>query len=267
VIPADAMGKQQKKKQTKKEGGGEAPAPKEAPKPAPELKAEANELIKKGDHSGALALLTQALIQDGVEDQHLYYSNRSLCALSLKRYDLAVSDAQKCITLKPDWCKGHNRLGAAHFFADRPAKAAAAYKAGLEVEPGNEAAQQGLASAEAALASAAAAAAEKKPAEDLGPVVGIDLGTTYSCVAVIQEGAGRVEVIQNADGSRTTPSWVAFSSHDGTRLVGQSAKNQAAANPTNTVNDAKRIIGRPFHDAGVQSDLKHFSYKVTANYS
>ena len=83
-------------------------------------------------------------------------------------------------------------------------------------------------------------------------MIGIDLGTTYSCVAVTVAGAGRVEVIQNEDGSRTTPSWVAFSAQDGTRLVGQGAKNQAATNPANTVNDAKRLIGRSYHDAGVQ---------------
>ena len=75
-------------------------------------------------------------------------------------------------------------------------------------------------------------------------------------------GQGRVEIIANSDGSRTTPSWVAFSPKDGTCLVGQAAKNQAAANPTNTVNDAKRLIGRGFHDAGLQKDLAHFSYKV-----
>ena len=97
---------------------------------------------------------------------------------------------------------------------------------------------------------------------DKGPVVGIDLGTTYSCVAVCQAGAGRIEIIANADGSRTTPSWVAFSQQDGTRHVGQGAKNQAAANPENTINDAKRLIGRPWHDDGLQRDLPNLSYRV-----
>ena len=96
------------------------------------------------------------------------------------------------------------------------------------------------------------AKAEPKKEAGKGPVIGIDLGTTYSCVAVAQAGAGRIEIIANADGSRTTPSWVAFSQHDGTRLVGQGAKNQAPANPQNTVNDAKRLIGRSFHDSGLQ---------------
>ena len=75
-------------------------------------------------------------------------------------------------------------------------------------------------------------------------------------------GQGRVEIIANSDGSRTTPSWAAFSPKDGTRLVGQVAKNQAAVNPSNTVKDAKRLIGRGFHDAGLQKDPAHFSYKA-----
>eukprot|EP00966_Prymnesium_polylepis_P061131 1417503-Prymnesium_polylepis.1 len=113
-------------------------------------------------------------------------------------------------------------------------------------------------------AAAAPPQAEPAPKKEAGkgPVIGIDLGTTYSCVAVAQAGAGRIEIIANADGSRTTPSWVAFSQHDGTRLVGQGAKNQGPANPKNTVNDAKRLIGRAFHDAGLQADLPKLSYDV-----
>ena len=90
-------------------------------------------------------------------------------------------------------------------------------------------------------------------------VIGIDLGTTYSCVGIMQD--GRVEIIANDQGNRTTPSWVAF--NDTERLIGDPAKNQAAMNPTNTVYDAKRMIGRSFSDKTVQSDLKHYSYKVT----
>jgi heat shock protein 1/8 len=89
-------------------------------------------------------------------------------------------------------------------------------------------------------------------------VIGIDLGTTYSCVAVWQN--DRVEIIANDQGNRTTPSYVAFT--DTERLIGDAAKNQVAMNPTNTVFDAKRLIGRNFSDTQVQSDMKHFSYKV-----
>jgi endoplasmic reticulum chaperone BiP len=90
------------------------------------------------------------------------------------------------------------------------------------------------------------------------PIIGIDLGTTYSCVGVLKN--GRVEIIPNELGSRITPSVVAFTDEE--RLVGESAKNQASINPTRTVYDVKRLIGRSFSDEDLQNDRKFLPYNI-----
>ena len=109
-------------------------------------------------------------------------------------------------------------------------------------------------------AGALFARAEEATEEKLGTVIGIDLGTTYSCVGVYKN--GRVEIIANDQGNRITPSYVAFT--DKERLVGDSAKNQATSNPLRTVYDVKRLIGRDFGDRSVQKDKKLVSYNIVS---
>lgn len=96
------------------------------------------------------------------------------------------------------------------------------------------------------------------PKDKDGPIIGIDLGTTYSCVSVFKDGSA--QIIANEQGNRITPSIVAFTDHG--RLVGDAAKNQATINPENTVYDVKRLIGRDFNDASVQEDKKLVPFKI-----
>jgi len=117
-----------------------------------------------------------------------------------------------------------------------------------------------IATAFACLASVAFGK-DEKPADDAetsGPIIGIDLGTTYSCVGIYKN--GRVDIIPNDQGNRITPSYVAWDGEE--RLVGDAAKNQATINPAATVFDAKRLIGRQFSDTTVQADMKLWPFKV-----
>jgi len=111
-----------------------------------------------------------------------------------------------------------------------------------------------------ALACIASVGLAAKKTEVDGPVIGIDLGTTYSCVGIFKN--GRVEIIPNEFGNRITPSFVAFSDEE--RLVGEAAKNHALIEPERSIFVVKRLIGRKFDDAEVQRDLKWLPYKVVS---
>jgi heat shock protein 5 len=112
------------------------------------------------------------------------------------------------------------------------------------------------------MASAPFAPVRAEEENKIGTVIGIDLGTTYSCVGVFKN--GRVEIIANDQGNRITPSYVAFLDN-GERLVGDAAKNQATINPSNTVFDVKRLIGRKFSDKSVQADKKLVPYAIVSD--
>lgn len=93
----------------------------------------------------------------------------------------------------------------------------------------------------------------------MGKIIGIDLGTTNSCVAILEN--GNVKVIENAEGARTTPSIIAYT-NDGETLVGQPAKRQAVTNPQNTLYAVKRLIGRRFEENVVQKDIQMVPYSI-----
>ena len=201
----------------------------------------------------------------------VYYSNRSACLSFLGDFEAAVADGRKCIQLAPEWPKGYGRLGLALFRSGDHMGAMTAYQTGLAQDPENEALSQGLKECREdkervdklaeQVAKAKIAADGKGPSDTAGAgehVIGIDLGTTFSCVAVWRN--GEPEVLANDLGARTTPSWVAFTDTPGERLVGEGAKNQAARNTSRTLFNIKRIIGRLFTEC--HEDIRRMPFDV-----
>jgi len=239
---------------------------------AAEQKNKANAAFAVGKYSEAATAFSLAIALDPTNPT--LYSNRAAAYTALGKKDRillgkAVTDAQMATKLDPSFMKGYARQATALTMLGRHQEAIETYTAGLAKDPASKILLEGLAAAQKAIADKAKA--DQTIAEDLAAgievkegevVIGIDLGTTYSCVGVWQ--GKNVTMIPNERGSLTSPSWVCFSD-TGKRYVGQAAKNMAARFPTNTIYDVKRIIGQKFDDEGVSSDVDKMPYKIVAS--
>ena len=221
-------------------------------------KAAGNNSFAAARYYAATAEFTKAIECDPYD--HVFYSNRSACYANLDQYSKACADARRCIELRPDFAKGYSRLGFALFKAGFLHDAISAYERGLAVDPKNNNLLEGLGEAKIAQkekVEAAKLAAQMDNVTLDEYVIGIDLGTTYSCVSVWRN--GEAHVLTNAEGDRTTPSWVAFTEQG--RLIGDTAKRQAAVNPKNTLFNIKRIIGRQYSECADDIALMPFDVK------
>ena len=238
-----------------------------------EHKNKGNSAFAAGRHAEAITSFSAAITLDPTNP--VLYSNRAAAytALGKKEPHLlhkAVSDAKMSVRLQPDFVKGYARQGTALCMLKQYQEAVQCYAAGLSKDPSSRLLLEGLQQAQKFVAEKAqssrddgevgADATDAASAAAAGDVViGIDLGTTYSCVGVWQ-GKG-VTMIPNERGSLTSPSWVCFSD-TGKRFVGQAAKNNAARFPSSTIFDVKRIIGQKYEDEGVSADVDRMPYRV-----
>jgi L1 cell adhesion molecule like protein len=230
---------------------------------AEKLKESGNAMLAASNFKGASEEYSKAI--QLAPENYVLYSNRSAAKLKLGDSKGAVEDAEKCVSLAPTWTKGHSRLGAALHAAGDFDAAITAYAKGLSLEPSNTTLSQGLSSVMEAKGSATKQGGPtyNPEAPEVDPIVGIDLGTTYSCVGV-WEGEG-VVIIPDAEGRKTTPSVVSYMVGEGgeiERLVGHDAKRKMTTNSEGTIFDAKRLIGQRFKDEQVQRDVEKLPFKV-----
>lgn len=235
------------------------------------FKTAGNECFKAKDYKGAVANFTKAIAADPEKVE--YYSNRSAAYAKDGQYALAVADADTCIAKKGSWGKGYARKGAALVLMKQFDEAIKCFQEGLSADPNNAALKEGWANAEKAQAAkkkkkkkGKKGKKSDKEAEAEGPqdyVIGIDLGTTYSCVAVWKDDG--VTIIEDKDGQKTLPSYVCFNPDTGARHTGHAAKNQLTRFPENVVYDVKRFIGQRYNDSGVQTDCEGMQYGVEVN--
>ena len=220
----------------------------------------------------AVECFTRAIMLDPTN--HILFSNRSGAYLAMGNAEDAVTDARECVKLSPQWAKGYSRLGAGLAALSSYSDAVKAYAQGVALDPSNSQMLSAMVGAQQAAVNKSGTAKKAVDEDGLGDaenaqarakadagsdsIIGIDLGTTYSCVGVWEH--DHVEIIANSEGSRTTPSVVSFSDED--RLIGLAAQSQAAGNPTNTIFDAKRLIGRNIKEPVVVEDIKRFPFKV-----
>lgn len=221
-----------------------------------EAKELGNEAFKNKDYLTAYGHFSTAIALD--PEEPVFYSNRSGAAVFLGKYEEAIKDAEKCIDLNPEWVKGYNRLGVAQMHNNQVTKAMETLEKGLKLDPTNTAIQASIAECQTKM-KPKTAEEETGPIE---PVIGIDLGTTYSCVGVWMNGT--VEILEDEGGQRTVPSYVAWN-EDGERLLGHRAKDQASRNLEKTVFDVKRILGQRMTDPQVQAEVKNLPFQVTAD--
>jgi L1 cell adhesion molecule like protein len=224
------------------------------------------------DYKGAIEYFTQAIALKKTTES---LCNRAAAYISLAKNAgseneardalfKAVDDADASIALKKTFLKAYQRKASAFFALKKFNDAKQAYEDGLDIDPVDKALHDGLDSITKQIAAMQAKKKKKnaKAEADAEPrevVLGIDLGTTYSCMSYWKDGG--VVIIPNDHGEMTTPSYVSFLKN-GKRIVGSGAKLEATRHPKNTVFDVKRFIGQTLGDSGVTDDIKRYPYSV-----